>query len=281
MSSTKLTVVLFSLIIIPAIACGGASSQTDQQPTRAVVELATATPPPAAETASEATVTPEPTATLEPTATPVPPPTYQEPITLLEYSAAGESVSDNFTLPGCQKAVFSYSVQGSDIGYASLILKLNKVGEDRDIALANDMEETPQMVGQVLQPLTGGEYYFSSENTDEPWQVVLECYDNTAPVAEGIDFQGKGPTVSPNYHLPDCQKSVFIWESQPGGSGYASIIAKLYLTNQGELKRENIANDMTEGTLSGETLQSVVAGDYFLTVENTNEPWSIRWECKD
>jgi hypothetical protein len=277
MSSTKLTIILFSLIIIPAIACGGSSSQPDQKPTRAVVELATATPPPAADSVSEATATPVP----PPTPTPVPEPVYQEPVVFLEYSAVGENVSDNFTLPACQKAVFSYSVQSSDIGYASLILKFNKVGDDRDVSLVNQMEETPQMVGQVLQPLTGGEYYFSSENTDEPWQVVLECHDNTAPVAEGIDLQGEGPTVSPNYHLPDCQKSVFVWESQPGGSGYASIIVHLFLTNQGELKYGSIANDMAEGALAGEKLQSVTDGDYFLTVENTNEPWSIRWECRD
>ena len=90
MSSNKLTIVLFSLIIIPAIACGGASSQTDQQPTQVVVELATPTSLPTAKPISEATIPPEPTVTPEPTATPIPAPTYQEPITLLEHSAAGE-----------------------------------------------------------------------------------------------------------------------------------------------------------------------------------------------
>jgi hypothetical protein len=159
---------------------------------------------------------------------------------------------------------------------------LNKIGENRNVSLVSEIEETPQMVGQVLQPLTGGEYYFSSENTDESWSIVLECQDNAAPVTEGIDIQGDGPTVSSNYRLPSCQKSVFVWETHPSDSGLASIIAYVYLT-EGDLllDRARIAGEVDEGVITGETLQSVSTGVYFVTVENTTEPWRIRWECRE
>lgn len=267
-----LTVILFTLLI----ACATSNTVDKDTPDTKSEVIPTATPLPA-----PATLTPAPE---PPTSTPEPPtpaPAYQQSVILLEYSAVGEAVSDNFTLPACQKAVFNYSVQSSDIGYASISLKLNKVGKEGDISLVNDMEETPQMTGQVLQVLTGGDYYFSSENTDEPWRITLECHDNAAPVADGIDLQGEAPTVSQNYRLSDCQKSVFIWESQPGSTGYASLSAALFRANDGDLRYDSLVSDMTEGVLSGETLQSVEDGDYFIGVKNTNEPWRIRWECRD
>lgn len=184
----------------------------------------------------------------------------------MEHSAIGGTVSDNFTLSACQKTVFNYSVQASDTGYASLILKLNKVGEDREMSLVNDMEETPQMTGQVLQPLLGGDYFFTSENTNEPWQMIIECHDNTAPVAEGMDVSGDTPTVTKNYRLSACQKSVFIWETQSGDTGYSSIIARLAQTNIPEIRGFTLANDMKEGPLTGEALQAVETGDYSLAV---------------
>jgi hypothetical protein len=38
--------------------------------------------------------------------------------------------------------------------------------------------------------------------------------------------------------------------------------------------------DMTE-PLTGQALQAVKAGDYFLVSANTQESWSVTWECKD
>jgi len=225
------------------------------------------------------TVTPAPSSTPEPSPTPLP--AYQEPVALLEYGASGNTVSENFTLPECQKAVFSYDVQPGAGGYASLILKLNRVGgEGRAITLVNEMVEGP-MGGQVFQPLLGGNYYFASENTDEPWQITVECHDNTAPIATGMDVSGDTAAVSPNFHLPDCEKSIFVWEAQPGDGDYASLIARLVQTNIPELRGGTIVNEMEKGDITGEALRQVIEGDYFLIAENISGPWHVRWECRD
>jgi hypothetical protein len=43
----------------------------------------------------------------------------------------------------------------------------------------------------------------------------------------------------------------------------------------------NAINMNMTTALTGQVLQSVKAGDYFLVTENTDEPWTINWECKD
>lgn len=277
-------------IIAACVMCGICgvvwSSVSDRKFEEIVIELPTSTvvieatiPPPEATEPPAPTETPVPT---EPPAspTPMPEPIYQEPVVLLEYSTAGEDVSDNFMLPVCQKAIFNYSVQSGAGGYASLILRLNNVAEGTEMGLVNDMVEAPQMVGQVLQPLLGGEYYFTSENTDESWQVRVECHDNTAPIAEGMDISGDTPAVTQNYRLSDCRKSVFIWETQPGDGGYASMIVRLVQIYP-KLRGETLVNDMQEGDLTGESLEAIETGDYFLVIENISGPWHIRWECRD
>lgn len=101
------------------------------------------------------------------------------PLVLFEFEAEGEAVSENFTGPACLKAVFKYEVEASPrTGAASLILRLFKKGNNEQyILLANEVDETPVLSGEKLQPLLGGEYFLAGENTDEPWRVVVECHD--------------------------------------------------------------------------------------------------------
>jgi len=137
--------------------------------------------------------------------------------------------------------------------------------------------------GAALQPLVGGEYYFTTENTDEAWALRVECQDGVAPVASGLDLQGSGNTVTDNYELPACSKSVFVWSAEPGDSGTASLI--VHLCKVGEDRCPSLVNefgmDLTE-PLEGEALEALSGGIYFLAIDNTSgKPWSIRWECRD
>jgi hypothetical protein len=203
---------------------------------------------------------------------------------LLELEGEGETVTDNFDLPACGKAVFYWTAAASDYGTASLILHLRKVGADHDVSLVNEAEfDVPDGIGgAALQPLAGGECYFTSENTDAPWSVRVECQDGQAPAAEGIDVTGEGNAVTANYSLPACDKSVFVWGVEPNDGGTAAII--VHLCKVGEERCVSIANEMEvdlSELLTGETLQGLSGGLYFLTTENLTGPWSVRWECRD
>jgi hypothetical protein len=137
--------------------------------------------------------------------------------------------------------------------------------------------------GSVLQGLLGGEYYFTTENTQEPWNVRVECQDGIAPVGSGLDLQGTGDTVTENYELPACRKSVFVWSVEPGSYGIAALAADLCAV--GEDDCESLVSEAETGMttpLEGESLASLSGGVYFLSIANTSgRPWSIRWECRD
>jgi hypothetical protein len=134
--------------------------------------------------------------------------------------------------------------------------------------------------GSALQPLSGGEYYFSTENTDQPWRIRVECQDGGAPVAAGIDLQVAGNLVTENYELPSCQKSVFAWSVEPDDSGMASLILKLCGDDCTTIVNE-FQMDLA-APMQGDALQALGGGIYYLVSENTSgRPWSVRWECRD
>jgi hypothetical protein len=186
-------------------------------------------------------------------------------------------------LPPCNKAVFYWNASPAD-GLASLIADLHDVttGDEHTIVNEFGTNLAGDLTGAALYPLSGGEYFFSTENTDQAWSLRVECQDGQAPAGIGIDIQGQGVTVTPNYELPACNKSVFVWSAQPGDSGTASLIADL--VKVGEARTHNLVNDFdTDLTapLEGEALQATTPGLYFLVIENTDQPWHIRWECRD
>lgn len=202
---------------------------------------------------------------------------------LTEVKGTGETVTDDFEWPACQKAVFYWTVSPSSYGSASLIVCLHKIGVEQEMFLVNEFAmnvSAEGLSGSALQPLAGGEYYFSTENTDEPWTIRVECQDGVAPVGTGIDLQAAGNIVTDNYELPACQKSVFAWSTEPNDSGTASLILGLCGNECITLVNE-FDMDLT-APLEGEALQALGGGIYYLVSENTSgQPWSVRWECRD
>lgn len=115
------------------------------------------------------TITPMPAPTIAPTATPI----------SMNFMGKGKRVTSNFELPGCYKSVFSWSVDPSDYGSASLILKLHHVESGVSYLVANelDVDLTGPLTGESLQSVSAGTYYLSIENTDERWHIHWECQD--------------------------------------------------------------------------------------------------------
>jgi hypothetical protein len=272
------------VLSLAILSCGDSDTgiaTTPSEVTEAETEVSADTPVPTA-TLESPTSTPEP-----PTNTPEPPePAYNEPVTLLELDGIGEAVTDNYELPRCLKAIFYWTVSPNSYGSASLILKLHNIETGRDMTLVNEFEmDLPEdLDGASLQPLAGGEYFFSSDNTDEAWTVRLECQDGVAPATVGeLEWQGEGNRVSPNYELPACRKSVFIWSVEPDDRGTAALIA--HLCEAGKERCPSIVNKFEmdlSGPLEGETLESLSGGIYYLATSNVgSRQWNIKWECQD
>ncbi len=274
------------VFLLATLACGGEA----EAPPAAVEEASVDTPQTEAQMPQPAS-TPEPAPTPIPTDTPVPTDTPEptvppktEPDILLEINGTGATVTDNYQLLVCQKAVFYWTAASNPSNAASLIIHLHKAGEDSDIYLVNefDMDVAEGIGGSVLQPLSGGEYYFSTENTDEAWTMRVECQDGMAPVAAGLELEGGNNAVSANYELPACQKSIFNWSVEPNQSGSASLIVHLYKV--GEDQYVGLVNEFKmdqSGPLDGKALQKLSGGVYYITTENLSGPWKIRWECQD
>jgi hypothetical protein len=252
------------------------------RPTKTFVFILTAIPTPL-----PPTLPPKPTATTSPTATQKPTigpsPTYSEPVVLLEISGTGATITDNYQLPKCRKAVFYWNVSPNSNGTASLILNLYKTTVSDSVTLVNDIAMNVPgegLGGSINQSLKGGEYYFSTENTDEAWTVRLECQDGVAPVGTSMNIQATGMFVSDNYELPKCNKSIFNWSVEPNSNGTASLILYLCSLTECNTLVNEIKMDLSSA-LTGQALQPLSGGVYFIGSENTQQPWSVTWECKD
>jgi hypothetical protein len=234
------------------------------------------------------TLPPESTATLEPTTTQaptsVPLSTYTGPVVLAEISGTGSVVTDDYQLPRCWKAVFYWNALPDSSGYVPINIDLyNKASPDDSISLVDvyGMDIPAEgMSGAMWQGLKGGTYYFATSDTNDPWTVKIVCLDNVAPTGTAMDIKGKGQFVSDSYELPACNKSVFSWSVEPDRSGYAFL--SLYLCDQTECNSlvSEYQSDMT-GPLTGQVVQRVDKGTYFIFSDGTQQSWSVTWECKD
>jgi hypothetical protein len=202
---------------------------------------------------------------------------------LLEISGAGESVTDNYQLPKCSKAVYYWSASPNSDGSASLTLNSHQPTSTESATLINvdaTNIDAEVLSGSVLRGLIGGEYYFSIENTYEAWTVRLECQDNVAPVGTGMNIQATGWFVSDNYVLSTCQNGIFSWSVEPNANGTASL--DLYLC---DLKQcVTMVNEVKMGMtapLTGQVTAMLQSNTFFIVAENTLQPWSVSWECKD
>jgi hypothetical protein len=267
------------VIFVITLACGGTTSVAPVQPADSEVTQA-----PQAESTQPPSVTAIPTTT--PTAIPTAVPTepaYREPLLLGEVGGEGSTVTDNLQLPACGKAVFQWNVAPTRSGSASLILSIHRPDRTDSVTLVNEFAMdvgTGGLSGSSLQTLLGGEYYFTSENTDQAWTLRIECQDGVAPVAQGIDLDATGNIVTQNYSLPACHKSVFDWTAARGSGGSAALILSLCGNDCVTIVNEfqmDLAEDMT-----GQSLQPVDGGIYYLVSENTGgRAWGVHWTCGD
>jgi len=291
---------IIAFVILVSLACGSSTptsapaSVVTPAPVNTQVNSALPTVPPVTtEVPASATQVPDTPTNIpaSPTKVPAtvtkipasPTPSYSEPVVLLEFSGTGDTVTDDFVLPACWKAVLYWHVAPSSYGTASLILTGYNKGSGADKTLVNDMvmdASADGMSGIAFDPLLGGTYYFQTENTDAAWNVRLECQDGVAPVGEGMNIQATGGFVTGNYSLPACNKSIFNWSVEPSNYGTTSLILALCNMKECETIVNEMKMDMTSA-MTGQALQAVQGGDYFLVSENTQQPWSVNWECKD
>ena len=293
MKRSRSLLICLAILGLVFLACNGAEEATKQPetsptPEATAIEEPAATPP--SESPPEETEASPPPA--EPTPTPPPPSptaapeptvaTYSEPVVLTEVEGTGDTVTDNFEWPACQKALFYWTASPNTYGTASLAVYLYKTGVERGALLVNEavMDVSAEgLSGSALQPLSGGEYYFSTENTDDPWTIRVECQDGAAPVGTGIDLQAAGNIVTDNYEFPACQKSVFVWSTEPNDYGTASLALR-FCGDECTLLVNEVQMDLA-APMEGEALQALRGGIYYLVSENTSGPWSVRWECRD
>ena len=120
------------------------------------------------------TATPYPTYTYVPTPEPLViiltmPPTLT-PTIMMQDSGFGLEITERYTMPACENAVFHWKADGWD----NFIIHLHKTGTEAFVYLVN---EIGPIEGETIQPLTGGEYYFDVRGPEEGWTIRVECQD--------------------------------------------------------------------------------------------------------
>ncbi len=246
------------------------------------------TPAPVVRTATPQTQALEPVAV--PGVTTVPAltmPAVTEPTVLAEFAGEGNTVTDNFKTPVCRKAVVHWTAASSGGDFlptASLIVHLFEAGGEEEYLINQLVLDPPPegINGVVAHPLLEGEHYFSTENTDGSWTLRVECWDEVAPVGSEMNLAGRTATVTDNYELPACKKSVFVWSVEPDDSGSAVLSVNLFKTDKerpNRLINEHRSDSAT--ILEGRALNRLSDGLYWLAVEHASGPWTIRWECQD
>ena len=107
-------------------------------------------------------------------------------------------------------------------------------------------------------------------------EEVIEVEVTQTPTAQPTQFvtlEGSGNIVTDNYDLEQCQKAVFSWTAI--GSG--NMIVRLWKVGVDDSRL--LVNEI--GPDSGEVLQGLSGGTYWLTVDGPSEGWSIIGECRD
>jgi hypothetical protein len=98
-----------------------------------------------------------------------------------------------------------------------------------------------------------------------------------------LEVSGMGKTVTNHYRLPKCWKAVYYWSVSPNSNGTVSFTINLHRpTTTDSVTLINIlAIDMRSEKLSGSALKELIGGEYYFSIENTDEAWKIRLECQD
>ncbi len=98
-----------------------------------------------------------------------------------------------------------------------------------------------------------------------------------------LEISGTGETVTAHYQLPKCFKAVYYWNASPNSNGTASLTLNLHQTSATEsVILVNVsATDMQSEDLSGSVLEGLTGGEYYFSIKNTDEAWTIRVVCQD
>ena len=90
------------------------------------------------------------------------------PFELVSIEGSGNTVTENFEWPACEKAVFNWTAAGND----NLIIYIHKIGVDGGVLQVNEIGPGS---GQFLQPLLGGTYFYNIEGPADGWTLDGEC----------------------------------------------------------------------------------------------------------
>lgn len=220
--------------------------------------------------------------------TPTAPEARTEPLILAQIDGVGSTSTGTYDLPKCSKSVMYWTVFPDATGWANILLNLHNADKGTTKLIVNAHKEgvsAEGFSGSNLQALLGGKYYFEAAYTNEPWKLRIECQDGLAPVASGtMELQGTGIQVSANYELPACKNSAFTWTVNPDED--ENTVLGVYLVKAGqEAKAVELIDEYSVDQTAprqGEALQEITGGIYYLcVVGSNNQPWTVRWECRD
>lgn len=88
-----------------------------------------------------------------------------------------------------------------------------------------------------------------------------------------LELSGEGDLVTDNFDWGPCQKAVFVWDA-PGTRNFI-----VHLWNTTAERPAGLVNEIAPD--SGEVLQPLAGGSYYLEIQATNTTWTITGECRD
>ncbi|MCA9900632.1 MAG: hypothetical protein KDK05_00545 [Candidatus Competibacteraceae bacterium] len=146
------------------------------------------------------------------------------------------------------------------------------VAETKEIPVTVEVEVTREVVSEVeVTRLVETEVEVTRIVTET---VLLEVTQTPPPQpAQFFTLEGAGDVVSDNYDWQPCQKAVFSWEAM----GQDNIIIRLWKTTADN--NVLLVNEISPA--SGEVLQPLSGGTYWITVTGPAEGWGITAECQD
>jgi hypothetical protein len=95
----------------------------------------------------------------------------------MDVQATGIFVTDNYVLHACQKSIFTWSVEPSSSGSATLSLQLCNMEECNNLIYESASDLSAPLSGETVHAVTGGTYFLVSYGAQEPWSIDWECRD--------------------------------------------------------------------------------------------------------
>ena len=115
---------------------------------------------------------------------------------------------------------------------------------------------------------------YTARPTYTPQPTLLVTYTYTPTPKIFLSVEGQGYLVTENYSWTKCGKAVFAWKDE----GFGRITIRLF--KAGEDKPIYILSN-EELPSTGETVQPIDTGTYFLAIRGSLVGWSLTGECRD